>query len=140
MSLHAILALVAFWLGAPSSVPLADVERLATSPEEAIQCLVWMHHESDFGRALAGHRWDGRAYGILQVRDAPWLERDPTRSVEAWLRLKRLAASACGDDGLAGLSSGRCDRGTQLAGARRAEATFLEMAARIRLSSPAATP
>jgi hypothetical protein len=127
--MHALLALVAFWLDAPATTPLDTIERRATSEVEAVEVLVWMSHESDFGRALAGHRWDGRAYGWLQIRDRPDLERDPVGSVGTWLSIKHAAGAQCHDDGLSALSSGRCDRGTRLAAARRQEAEWLDAAA-----------
>ena|SRR5690348_8717508 len=134
--LLSLLAYVAALLHAPASVPLDAIAAHASGELEAVEVLVWMEHESDFGRALGGKRWDARAYGILQVRDEPWLEHDAAASVEAWLRRKRGAAKMCGDDGLAAISSGRCDRGTKLAESRRQEAEALWILASYELGRP----
>jgi hypothetical protein len=132
----AILTLVAAYLGAPATVPLDAIARYAQDELEAVECLVWMGHESRFGAALSGHRWDPRAFGVMQIRDAPWLEHDPVGSVQAWLRLKHAAAKLCGDDGLAAVNSGRCDRGTVLADSRRRQAEWLDAAATWVLGRP----
>ena len=97
-----------------------------------------MSHESNFGRALSGQRWRQPCIRYLAgaAGDRPWLERDAAASVATWLRIKHAAADACGDDGLAALSSGRCDRGTRLASDRRLEAEWLEAAATLALGRP----
>lgn len=109
---------------------LIAISQGAESAEEAIDCLVWSEHESRMGEALSGRRWDGRAYGVLQIRDRPELETDVPASVRAWLAMRRAGAAICGDDGLAVLSSGACKRGTRLASERRAEARYWEMVGR----------
>jgi hypothetical protein len=125
----ALVLLLASWIhpGADQAhhLFLETVAREAPSPEVAAELLVYAEHESRFGAALSGRRWDHLAYGILQVRGNPRLEVDEVASVGAWLRIRARAAEACGESGaLAGLSSGRCDRGTRLASERAAEARW----------------
>jgi hypothetical protein len=130
-----LVLLIASWLhpGADQAhhLFLETVAREAPSLEVAAELLVYAEHESRFGDALGGRRWDHLAYGILQVRGNPALETNEVASVGAWLRIRSRAAQACGEAGaLAGLSSGRCDAGTRLAGERAAEARFWLMMAR----------
>jgi hypothetical protein len=102
---------------------LEAVARQTADADEAADLLEWADHESRFGEALAGRRWDAQAHGILQIRGPQYLERDEVASVGYWLRLKARAAEACGPAlALAGLSSGACDRATKLAAARHDEA------------------
>jgi hypothetical protein len=99
--------------------------------------LTFANGESNFGAALSGRRWDSHAYGILQIRGPASLEHDEVASVREWLRRLHAAAKACGDArATAGLSSGRCDRGTRLAARREREAS--EALARVRSLDSAA--
>lgn len=129
-----LLTLVASLLHPGAETRHADLLRAisegAASVEEAVDCLVWAEHESRMGEALGGRRWDSRAYGVMQIRDRPELETDVPSSVRAWLAMRRAGAVLCGDDGLAVLSSGACNRGTRLSAQRRAEARWWEMVGR----------
>lgn len=101
----------------------SDPNPVGGADAELADILVWAKHESDFGRALSGKRYDSQAYGILQVRGSASLEHDPVASVREWLVRLHAAARLCGDArALAGLSSGRCDRGVRLAEQRELEA------------------
>jgi hypothetical protein len=124
-----LLILITSWLSPGAELRHRPfLEALAThapSLNVAVEAIVYAEHESAFGAALGGKRWDARAYGIMQVRDEPWLEHDEPASAVAWLRIRAKAASMCGEaNALAALSSGRCDRGTRLAEARASEARW----------------
>ena len=136
-TLHAILALVAWWLGAPPGMPLRTAERYADDEAEAVQAIVYMKEESDFGR----HRHGDYApcdWGLMQLHDRPDLEGPAAdaESVRVWLGNKHAAGMVCGNDGLPALNSGYCDRGTKLADARRAEAEWLDVMAGYMLGRP----
>ena len=133
MNVLPILVQILSWLSPahPHAELARAIAEASESPEEAVLALVWAEHESAFGEALSGRRWDSRAFGVMQVRDRPDTEHDVAASVGAWMSIRRASAVRCGDDGLAALSSGRCDRATRLAAARRAEAMYWLGVARI---------
>lgn len=133
----ALLGLVAFWLHAPPGLPLEAIARSARDTLEAVEVLVWMEHESSFG-AVRHSSYAACDWGILQIHARPDLEgpEGDVESVRVWLGNRRAAAKLCGDDGLAALSSGRCDRGTVLAGERRREAEWLDATATYVLGRP----
>jgi hypothetical protein len=110
------------------------VAELGGTPERVSELLVFAADESRMGDALSGKRWDSKAYCELQVRGSPALEGNPRECVRAWLRIRARSAEACGEaKALAGLASGRCDRGTRLADARAAEARWLLLVAQLAL-------
>lgn len=117
-----------------ATIVAADREPLLGTEEELALALTWEHEESDFGRALAGKRWDLRAFGVLQIRDKPWLERDPGTSVRVWLGMLHEGARRCGPvRALAMISSGRCDAAVRFADQRTARALAALAEARKRL-------
>lgn len=110
-------------------VVLATVEGVGADETLLATMLVWEREESDFGRALSGKRWDSRAYGILQIRDKPWLEKDVAGSVRVWLSMYREGARQCGAGrALNMISSGHCDWADKLV-ARRLEKVRVALAA-----------
>jgi hypothetical protein len=135
--LHAILLLVVFWLHGQTTLPLRAVERYASDELEAVETVVWMKHESDFGRVRHGS-YAPCDHGLMQLHNRPDLEgpEHDAESVRVWLAIKHANARLCGDDGLASLSSGRCDRGTRLAEARRQEAKALWILAAYAVGRP----
>ena len=137
---RAILLLVAFWLRAPPWLPIDAIARYASDDLEAVEVLVWMEHESDFGR-MRHSSYAACDWGILQLHGRPDLEgpeRD-AESVRVWLAIKHANAKLCGNDGLPALNSGYCDRGTKLADERRAEAEWLDVMADYMLGRPPET-
>lgn len=131
----ALVLTIAAWVHPGAEIShRAFLEAVAiASPSEAIaaEIIVFAEHESRFGDALTGPRWDHQASGILQIRGWPSLETDELASVGEWLRIRARAEAACGPElALAGLASGDCHRGTRLASARAAEARWYLMMAR----------
>jgi hypothetical protein len=111
------------FLDAAAAQVAADTAPVVSAEAELSWAVTFAHDESDFGRALGGKRWDSQAFGILQVRGARSLETDPAASVREWLMRLHASAKLCGDArALAGIASGRCDRGTHLAAQRAREA------------------
>jgi hypothetical protein len=132
----ALVLLMASWIHPGAEVRhrafLEAVAKYSPSEEIAAEMLDYAEHESSFGALLSGHRWDPQARGILQIRGPDWLERDEVSSVRYWLAIRARSAQACGEKlALAGLSSGRCDRGTHLASERAAEARWYLAIARL---------
>jgi len=127
VTLQAVALALAVILGAPPELARTtadEVARAGGDEQLLAEALVWEEHESRFGRALSGRRWDARASGILQVRDRPELERDARGSVRAWLGLLHAGEQACGTrtGGLQALSSGHCGWAVTLVASRQAEA------------------
>jgi hypothetical protein len=108
-------------LGGPDAIPIARAAARACDDTACVADeLVWAKGESNLTLSPRAFSWDskrGLATGPFQLWNAPkGLDAQAVR----WARLRTWSLSACGN--LAGVASGRCDRGTRLAKAREDEA------------------
>lgn len=126
MTLALILVIVS-WLHPGAEVThrpfLEAVAAQAPSDEVAVDMVVWAHKESGFGLRTRGD--GGRSWGILQLWGRKDIEHDEVAQVGAWLKIRAAAENKCGEPlALAGLSSGHCDRGLDLAERRHTTALW----------------
>jgi len=112
---------LALGLHCPDELAIA-IARAAPLDEDAALLVVWAAAESGLQqnpRPWSQDARDGLSNGYLQLRGEAGI-LGAEGQVRAWLDLRGRYAALCGDDGLRGIASGRCDRGGALVARRLA--------------------